>query len=89
MTLPAFLFGSLVSWLLASVFHLVVSGNIKRIILYILFSWIGFWAGNYLGIYFGINLLKWGLVDYGMAVIGSFILLVFAYWLSSEISYRK
>ncbi|HEY60950.1 MAG TPA: hypothetical protein G4N92_09775 [Anaerolineae bacterium] len=84
MTLPAFFFGSLIASLIGSIIHLIFGGNIKRIVSYIFFSWVGFWIGNTVSSHLNIQILLYGPVDFGMAAIGSCLLLAFIYWLSFE-----
>ncbi|MDR3574739.1 MAG: hypothetical protein P4L50_12810 [Anaerolineaceae bacterium] len=82
MTLPAFIFGILVATLLGSAFHLWRGGGLGRLILYIIFSWIGFWAGHGIGDQIGITFWTIGPLRLGMAIIGSLIALGIGYWLS-------
>ena len=89
MNLPAFFFGSLIACLIGSIFHLIFGGNIKRILIYMFFSWVGFWLGNAVGSHSNIQILLLGPVDIGMAAIGSFLLLAFIYWLRFESNEEK
>lgn len=82
MTLPALLFGILVSTFYGALFHLVFGGNLGRLILYILFSWIGFWIGHFLGATQEWTFLKLGTLQLGAASIGSLIFMIGGYWLS-------
>ena len=84
LTIPVFAFGSLIACLLGSLIHLVFGGKPLRLVLSILFSWIGFWVGNYIGIRYGLIVLKYGPVNYGTAIIFSFILGLGGYWISGE-----
>jgi len=82
MTLPAFFFGILVSTLIGSAFHLWRGGGLGRFILYIILSWIGFWAGHEIGDQIGWTFWSIGPLRLGMACIGSFLFLGMGYWLS-------
>jgi hypothetical protein len=82
MTLPAILFGILVSTFYGALFHLIFGGNLGRLILYILFSWAGFWAGHFLGYSQEWVFLKLGTLQLGTATIGSLIVMAGGYWLS-------
>ena len=84
LTLPVFLFGSLIAFLLGAIVHLIAGGKLLRLIFCILFSWIGFWAGNYLATRFNFEILKYGLVNYGPAIVFALIFSVFGYWISGE-----
>ncbi len=82
MTLPTLVFGILFSTLFGAVFHLITGGSLGKLISFILFSWIGFWAGHLVG-----NLMDWtfwslGSLRMGMATLGSLIFLGLAFWLS-------
>ena len=83
-TLPIFIFGSLIAGLIGSLIHLVFGGKPFRLLLSILFSWIGFWIGNNLGYRFGIFLLKYGPIHFGATIIICLILGLFGYWISGE-----
>lgn len=83
MTIPAFLFGVLVSTLIGAIFHLWKGGGPGRIFLYVFLCWIGFWIGHYLG-----NFIQWTLWDigplkFGFAISGSVFLVFLGYWLSN------
>jgi hypothetical protein len=82
MTLPALIFGLLISTLIGSAFHLWRGGGLGRLILYILLSWFGFWAGHLLGDQVGWTFWSIGPLRLGMACLGSLICLGFGYWLS-------
>jgi len=60
MTLPAFLFGVLVSTLMGAVFHLWKDGGLGRLLIYVILAWIGFWAGHILGVSMGWTFLSIG-----------------------------
>jgi uncharacterized membrane protein YjjP (DUF1212 family) len=81
MTFPAFLIGSLISVLLASLFHLIVGGNLKKYLSYLFFSWLGFWIGHYLGNRLSFTLWKMGILDIGFCAIGSVLLMLLIYWI--------
>jgi len=83
-TIPVFIFGSMVALLIGSIVHLIGGGKLLRLILSMFFAWVGFWAGNYGSDYFGINLIKYGPVDYAVAMASSLIFAVFGFWISGE-----
>jgi len=82
MTLPAFLFGFLVSTVLGAVFHLCKYGGFGRLLLYLVFGWVGFWIGHLVGNYLGWTFLSVGPLRLGMALLGSAVTLYAGYWLS-------
>lgn len=84
LTLPVLIFGSLIASLLGALIHLVAGGKLLRLIFCIIFSWIGFWGGNYLGLRFNLEILKYGQVNYGPSILLSIIAAIFGYWISGE-----
>jgi len=82
MTFPAFLYGSVISILIASLFHLIVDGNIKRYLSYLLFSWLGFWIGHYVSQRIRFTIWRSGILDIGICAITSILLLLLIYWIN-------
>jgi hypothetical protein len=82
MTYPAILFGILISTLYGSAFHVWRGGGIGRLVLYLIFGWIGFWIGHGLGSYFGFTFDLVGALHLGSATVGSIAFLLIGYWLS-------
>jgi uncharacterized membrane protein YjjP (DUF1212 family) len=83
-TFPVFIFGSLIAGLVGSLIHLIFGGKPFRLLMSILFSWIGFWVGNNLGFRYGLLFFKYGPIDFGTAVLVSLILGLIGYWISGE-----
>jgi len=82
MTIPAVLFGIFLSTLYGALFHFWRGGDTKRLILYLVLSWVGFWAGQLLGTAMGWVFAEVGSLNLGMATLGSAIFLGVGYWLS-------
>jgi hypothetical protein len=82
MTLPAFLFGIIISTLIGALFHMWRGGRLWRLVLYLILSWIGFWCGHFLGEKIQWTFWSIGPLRLGMAIFGSFIVLGVGYWLS-------
>jgi uncharacterized membrane protein YeaQ/YmgE (transglycosylase-associated protein family) len=82
MTIPALLFGILLSTLYGAAFHFWRGGDKKRLILYILLAWAGFWLGQILGTKLGWSFAEVGPLNLGMATLGALIFLGAGYWLS-------
>lgn len=82
MTVPAFLFGFLVSIMFGAVFHLWKNGGIGRLLLYELLSAIGFWGGHITSKSIGWDFWKLGPLHLGFALSGTILLLGFGYWLA-------
>lgn len=83
MSLPAFLFGSMIAVLFGAGFHLWKGGNLGRLLIYLLFGWLGFWAGHLLASLSGWQLLTFGPVHYGLALPASVAFLFLALWLGN------
>jgi len=83
-TLPSFIFGSIFALLIGSIFHLLFGGNIKKLVLYLILSWIGFWIGNYLAFQLKWQLLVMGTLNLGFSILGALLLLSLGFWLSME-----
>jgi hypothetical protein len=82
MTIPALLFGFLVSTFMGAAFHLWKDGGLGRLFLYLLLAWIGFWAGHLIGSKMGWTFLSIGPLNFGMAVILGGIFIGVGYWFS-------
>ncbi len=82
MTLPAFLFGFLVSTFLGAVFHLWKDGGFGRLVLYILLAWVGFWVGHFLGNMWHFTFASIGPLRLGMALLVGVVTLMGGHWLS-------
>jgi hypothetical protein len=82
MTIPAILFGILVSTFLGAAFHLWKNGGLGRLLLYLVLAWAGFWAGHILAQTLSWNWLSLGPLRLGMAIVGSVGLLFLGNWLS-------
>lgn len=82
MTLPAFFFGFLVSTLLGAIFHLWKDGGFGRLLLYMIFGWVGFWAGHFIGNSLGWVFFSIGPLRLGMALIVGIATLLIGHWLS-------
>ncbi|RJQ40598.1 MAG: hypothetical protein C4545_08450 [Anaerolineaceae bacterium] len=84
MTLPAFLFGSLISVLIGSVFHLIVGGKLKKYLSYLFFSWLGFWVGYYLSNRISFSIWRIGFLDVGYCILGSILTMLLIYWIDKD-----
>ncbi len=82
LTLPAFVFGLLISSLYGAAFHLWKGGGLGRLLLYLLLSWAGFWLGHYIAVRMALTLASVGPIRVGAGTIGSLIFLFAGHWLS-------
>ena len=84
MTIPAVLFGIVISSLYGALFHLVRGGSGKRLFAYMIAGWVGFWIGHLVGQVFGITFFSVGPLRLGIATIFSLVAMFLTNWLSIE-----
>ena len=89
MTLPALFFGLVLSSLYGAAFHLWKGGGLKKLLLFLILAWVGFWAGHLLAARLGWTFLALGPVNTGMATLGSALVLFVGDWLSQVDVQRK
>jgi hypothetical protein len=82
MTLPAVFFGIVLSTAYGTAFHFWKGGSLKRLALYILLAWLGFWAGHFAGVQLKLTFLEIGPFNTGAATLGSVLFLFAGEWLS-------
>ncbi|MEW6180011.1 MAG: hypothetical protein AB1522_08785 [Chloroflexota bacterium] len=82
MILQTIALGMIIATLYGAAFHLWRGGSLWRLGLYVLFAWIGFWGGQWLGTLLGWEFIRVGQLNLGFASIGSFLILGLGYWLS-------
>ena len=72
----ALVLGFLLSTAYGAGFHLLMGGPARRIVLYVLASWLGFALGHFLGDLLNIEWLKMGVLYLFSASIGSWLDLI-------------
>jgi len=82
MTFAAILLGTVIALILGSAFHFWKGGGLKWLIVFNLFSVIGFWGGHILSNILKIKIISLGPINVGPAIIVSLIVLLGGYWLS-------
>lgn len=82
MTIPALLFGFLVSTFMGAAFHLWKGGGLGRLFLYLVLAWAGFWGGHFLGNSLGWTFGRIGPLCFGMAILTAIATVFAGYWLS-------
>ena len=65
-------------------FHLIVGGTPRKLLLFVLASWVGFTLGHLVGDLLNIELLKLGAIHLFSASLGSWIALILSWFLSSR-----
>ena len=81
---PVFAFAFFVATMYGLGFHVVAGGSARRLVLFVLTSWVGFLLGQYVGEVFAIDLLKLGIVHLLPATVCAFVFLLFARRLTTE-----
>jgi len=81
---PTLTFGFILATLYGAMFHFMLGGDMRRLALYLLASWIGFALGQVIGGTLGISLLSIGSLYILPATLGAVIALVMAYFLTAR-----
>jgi len=82
MTFAAVLLGTVIALIIGCAFHFWKGGGFKWLIVFNLFSIIGFWMGHIIGGLLNFHFLPLGPINTGSAVIACLIVLFGGYWLS-------
>ena len=82
MTIPSLIFAFLIASLYGALYHLIRGGGLGRLLLFLIFGWLGFALGHLLGIWQGWVLLPVGELNLGLSTLSSFLLLVGGDWVS-------
>lgn len=82
MTLPALVFGALMATFLGAVFHVWKGGSLGKLLLYIIFAWVGFWGGEILAASLGFTFGSVGPLHLLAAIILAVAALFLGHWLS-------
>lgn len=82
MTTPIFLLGLLLATLYGTAFHFWRGGGLGRLVLYVVLSIAGFWAGHLLATAQTWNIFQLGALQLGGATVGSAFFLLVGHWLS-------
>ncbi|NDJ86870.1 MAG: hypothetical protein GYB66_13385 [Chloroflexi bacterium] len=75
---PSVVFGFLLATFYGSTFHFVSGGDVRRLALFFLASWIGFALGHITGDLLAVELLDIGPLNALNASLGSFVALIVA-----------
>jgi len=82
MNLPNLLLGFVISTLYGALFHFWKGGSIYRLVLLLVLSWLGFWVGHFAGVFLNLSFWTVGILNTGMATLGSAVFLFVGSWLS-------
>ena len=80
-TASGIVLGFLLATIYGAAFHLFVGGPPRRIILYVIASWVGFTIGHIVGDLLSFDILKLGAVHLLSASIGAWIALTLSWFL--------
>jgi hypothetical protein len=81
MTIPAILFGVVLSSAYGTAFHFWKGGGMNKLFYYVILAWLGFWIGHFVGGLIGWSFAAIGPLNAGMATLGSLVVLVAGEWL--------
>ena len=82
LTIPSIILGLIISLFIGALFHFWRGGSLRRLMLYLTLSVVGFAAGQCFGVWRNWILLPIGPLDLGLAALGSIVFLGIGYWLS-------
>lgn len=78
----ALILGFLVASAYAAVFHLIIGGPIRRLLVYLLAAWAGFAVGQFAGTMLNMDLFKLGTLHLLAASVGAWAALLLSWWLA-------
>jgi len=81
---PVFIFAFVIATMYGLGFHVILGGNARRMVLFIVTSWVGFLLGQYVGGYLDISVLRIGVIHLLPASVTAVGLLIFAHVLTTE-----
>ncbi|HVO43518.1 MAG TPA: hypothetical protein VMT34_12885 [Aggregatilineales bacterium] len=81
---PSVTFGFVLATLLGALFHFIVGGDIRRLALFLLASWLGFALGQIIGAALAITVLDIGPLHTFSATLGALLALLAARLLTSD-----
>jgi len=83
-TAAAFVLGFILATAYGAGFHFLIGGPAKRILIYLIASWIGFTIGHLVGDLLNIELLKLGALHLFTASLGAWLALILSWWLFGQ-----
>jgi len=75
---PIFVFGFIVATLFGAGFHLFFGGDARRLAIFLLVGWGGFFVGHFAGVFLNVEFINIGMLRFLPACFGAFIALFFA-----------
>ena len=83
-TASGLVLGFMLATAYGAAFHVIVGGRPRKILLYILASWIGFTLGHFVGDIFGVSALELGTINLFSASLGAWIAIILSWFLSPK-----
>jgi hypothetical protein len=80
---PAVILGFILATLYGAVFHLIFGGELRRLALFLLVSWLGFALGQFFGTIGGFKLLSIGQINTFSATLGAWLALLATHFLTN------
>jgi len=81
---PIHLFAFIIATMLGLGFHVLMRGDARRLVLFVVMSWLGFLLGQYVGTLLETDLLTVGMLHLLPATMSSLALMFFAHFLTAE-----
>ena len=81
---PIVTFAFILATLFGAAFHLIFGGNARRLAVFLLFGWVGFTLGHFIGVMFQFDLFNIGTLRIVSATLGAFVSLTAAFMLTSQ-----
>ena len=76
--------GFLLSTIYGAAFHFLIGGPPRKLLLYVLASWLGFTLGHFIDDLLGIEALKLGAIHLLAASVGSWLALILGWFLTGR-----
>ena len=76
MILPTIVFGILLALACGAIYHFIRGGSTKKLVLFLVLSLAGFWLGDTLAWSLNLSFLQIGLLNAGMGVVFSFVVMI-------------
>jgi hypothetical protein len=83
MPAPALILGFILATFYGAVFHVIFGGELRRLALFLLASWLGFALGQFFGIIGGFKLLSIGQIHTFSATLGAWLALWATHFLTN------
>lgn len=81
---PVFAFACIIATMYGLAFYVVTGGDARRLVLFVVTSWVGFLLGQYIGGSLSLDNLRIGTVHLLPATVAAFALLFFAHFVTSR-----